>query len=186
MSREGKAKVLKPGEFKHVVAVANTKPHAERNNALLYMSFGLGLRVKELASLKIKDIIGPDGDLLEEINLTKDMTKGGKQRHAYLTNKKVRDALTHYLNKRMDDTLFNPEAVLFRSQKGKFSPNSLQKLFHRIYKQAGLYGCSSHSGRRTFATRLIENGCDIKAVSRLMGHASVAMTARYVEDNPER
>ncbi|NOQ67629.1 MAG: tyrosine-type recombinase/integrase, partial [Desulfobacterales bacterium] len=56
----------------------------------------------------------------------------------------------------------------------------------RLYGQAKLTGCSSHSGRRTYATRLIEDGYDIKAVSRLMGHSSVAMTARYVEDNPER
>jgi integrase/recombinase XerD len=40
--------------------------------------------------------------------------------------------------------------------------------------------------RRTFATRLIERGVDIKAVSRLMGHANISMTAQYVEDNPVR
>lgn len=59
-------------------------------------------------------------------------------------------------------------------------------MFKRLYLAAGIEGASSHSGRRTFATRLIEKGVDIKAVSVLMGHSSVAMTARYVEDNPER
>jgi integrase/recombinase XerD len=49
-----------------------------------------------------------------------------------------------------------------------------------------LQGASSDSGRRTFATTLIEKGVDVKAVSTLMGHASIAMTARYVEDNPVR
>lgn len=48
------------------------------------------------------------------------------------------------------------------------------------------YYASSHSGRRTFATSLIERGVDIKAVSTLMGHSTVAMTARYVDDNPIR
>ena len=186
MSREGKAKVLNPNQFKHVVAVANTRPHTKRNIALLYMSFGLGLRAKEMASLRVNDVLGSDGQLLDEINLKRKMTKGDKQRHVYLTNKKVRNALTEYLNKRKKDTGFNPEGILFQSQKGQFSPNSLQQLFHRMFKQAGLQGCSSHSGRRTFATRLIEDGKDIKAVSMLMGHASIAMTARYVEDNPER
>lgn len=180
------AKVLNPNQFKHVVAVASTKQHAKRNLALLYISFGLGLRAKEMASLRIKDVVGQDGQLLDEIILKRNMTKGERQRHVYLTNKKVRYALTEYLNERMEDAGFNPEGILFQSQKGQFSPNSLQQLFHRIFKQAGLQGCSSHSGRRTFATRLIENGSDIKAVSRLMGHASVAMTARYVEDNPIR
>ncbi|MBK7616330.1 MAG: tyrosine-type recombinase/integrase [Burkholderiales bacterium] len=45
---------------------------------------------------------------------------------------------------------------------------------------------SSHSGRRTFATSLIEGGVDIKAVSTLIGHSTVSMTARYVDDNPIR
>ena len=69
MSRQGKAKVLKPSEFKHVLDVAENKPHAKRNIALLYASFGLGLRAKEMASLRIQDVVGPDGQLLEELNL---------------------------------------------------------------------------------------------------------------------
>jgi integrase/recombinase XerD len=55
-----------------------------------------------------------------------------------------------------------------------------------MYADAKLQGASSHSGRRTFATTLIEKGMDIKAVSTLMGHSSIAMTAKYVENNPAR
>jgi len=62
----------------------------------------------------------------------------------------------------------------------------MQMLFKRMYCWAGFDHASSHSGRRTFATSLIERGVDIKAVSSLMGHSSVAMTARYVDDNPIR
>ena len=62
----------------------------------------------------------------------------------------------------------------------------MQMLFKRMYRWAGLDEASSHSGRRTFATSLIEHGVDIKAVSTLMGHSSLAMTARYVDKNPMR
>lgn len=55
-----------------------------------------------------------------------------------------------------------------------------------MYAQARLQGASSHSGRRTFATTLIEKDVDIKAVSTLKGHVSIAVTAQYVEDNPVR
>jgi integrase/recombinase XerD len=55
-----------------------------------------------------------------------------------------------------------------------------------MYAMALAQGESSRSGRRTFATTLVEKGVDIKAVSTLMGHASLEMTARYVEDNPVR
>jgi integrase/recombinase XerD len=187
--REGQAKVLNERELQRVVNMARKKAHAKRNVALLYCSFGLGLRAKEMAALKVKHVLGVDGDLLEEINLTGAMTKGNKQRHVYLTNQKVVGAIRDFLDERrqLEGILFNHESALFKSQKGSsFSPNSLQQLFHRMFADARLHGASSHSGRRTFATTLIEKGVDIKAVSKLMGHSSIAMTAQYVEDNPVR
>lgn len=187
--REGQAKVLSESEFRRVVNAMKKGNHSKRNVALLYCSFGLGLRAKEMASLRVRHVLGSDGELLDEINLNGSMTKGNKQRHAYLTNPKVIDAIRDYLDeRRMDDgILFNYDAPLFRSQKGgQFTPNTLQQLFHYMYSKARMQGASSHSGRRTFATTLIEKGVDIKAVSTLMGHASIAMTARYVEDNPVR
>lgn len=181
--REGQAKVLSEREFSRVVNVVKKKAHAKRNAALLYCSFGLGLRAKEMAALKVKHVLGIDENLLEEINLTGAMTKGGKQRHVYVTNPRVAAAIRDFIADRQnrEGVLFNLEAPLFKSQKGSsFSPNSLQQLFHRMYRDAKLQGASSHSGRRTFATTLIEKGVDIKAVSTLMGHSSIAMTAKYV------
>lgn len=187
--KEGKSKVLSEREFQRVVNLAKKKAHAKRNVALLYTSFGLGLRAKEMASLKVKHVLGVDDQLLEEINLTGKMTKGNKQRHIYLTNPKVVSAIRDFIEdrKNCEGILWNIESPLFKSQKGNsFSPNSLQQLFHRMYADAKIQGASSHSGRRTFATTLIEKGVDIKAVSTLMGHSSIAMTAQYVEDNPVR
>lgn len=187
--REGKAKVLNESEIHRVERTLLKKPHAMRNTALLWCSFGLGLRAKELASLKVHHVLGADGELLEEVNLSAAMTKGAKQRTVYLTNPKLVEKIQGYITERQtqEDILFNHEAPLFKSQKGgAFTPNTLQQLFHRLYAAARIYGASSHSGRRTFATTLIEKGADIKAVSRLMGHASISMTAQYVEDNPLR
>jgi len=187
--KEGKAKVLSESELKRVINFTKKNAHAKRNVALLYCSFGLGLRAKEMAALKIRHVLDADGNMLDEINLDASMTKGRKQRHAFLTNTKVVDTFREYLNNRREHEgmLFNFDAPLFRSQKGgHFSPNTMQQLFHRLYDQARQQGASSHSGRRTFATTLIEKGVDIKAVSTLMGHASIAMTAKYVEDNPVR
>lgn len=184
MPNEGKAKVLTESEFKRVIAVQKASKLAKRNIALLYCSFGLGLRAKELSLLKISDIVDAEGKIKEVVNLTSAHTKGSKQRHVYLTNSVVISAIQAYLAER---NLNRYDIPLFRSQKGgKFSPNSLQMLFRKIYEAAGIDGASSHSGRRTFATRLIEKGADIKAVSKLMGHSSISMTAQYVEDNPER
>ena len=111
-------------------------------------------------------------------------SKGQKQRQIYLSNKKVRTALSTYLNSLNKPRLASP---LFQTQrKSRFTPNVLQKWFGAMYEKAGIVGASSHSGRRTFITRLIEQGIDIKAVSRLSGHSNISTTAIYVDDNPER
>lgn len=134
--REGKAKVLNDRELSRAANAAKKKAHAKRNVALLYVSFGLGLRAKEMAALKLKHVLDTDHMLLDEINLTGAMTKGRKQRHVYVTNAKVAGALKDYIDERLeeDGSLFNLEAPLFRSQKGSsFTPNTMQQLFHRMY-----------------------------------------------------
>lgn len=184
MAKEGKAKVLNESEFKRLLIVARSGQFALRNVALLYCSFGLGLRAKEIASLKISDVTTANYKLLDEICLQRAMTKGEKQRYAYLTHKKVCDALEEHIASIKHQERHKP---LFQTQrKTRFTPNAMQKWFKSLYDKAGIVGASSHSGRRTFITRLIEQGADIKAVSRLAGHASIVTTAIYVEDNPDR
>lgn len=116
-------------------------------------------------------------------------TKGGKQCPVYLANKQARKALSDYLHARAGAERVKPlpNAPLFRSGKaGAFTPNTMQMLFKRLFVAASLPDASSHSGRRTFATSLIERGIDIKAVSKLKGHGSISMSAKYAEDNPVR
>ncbi len=184
MTKEGQAKVLNDAEFKRVLLVARSGRFARRNVALIYCSFGLGLRVKEIASLNVFDVATPDFTLLDEINLKRAMTKGEKQRSVFLAHKKVIDALNEHIQAIQP---IDGRRPLFHNQRHtRFTPNGLQKWFKALFDQAGIVGASSHSGRRTFITRLIEQGADIKAVSRLAGHASIQTTAIYVADNPDR
>jgi len=184
MAREGKAKVLTPDEFKRLLIVASNSSFEVRNIAIIYCSFGLGLRAKEIAALTIGDVSDNDYKLLDEICLKRSMTKGEKQRHVFLSNKKVRAALQVHLNKLNGSPLIKP--LFITQRKSKFTPNVLQKWFRQMYDKAGIVAARSHSGRRTFITRLIEQGVDIKAVSKLAGHANIGTTAIYVDDNPER
>lgn len=189
MSQERKAPVLTQAQFRQALATTRVAGQAARNIALLYFSVALGLRAKEMSQLLVRDVVTSDGRLKDEVLLTRATTKGGKQRLIYLTHKEVRKALTAYLDARRANSRDQllPTSPLFLSRKGGgFSPNTMQMLFKRIYRAAGLEHASSHSGRRTFATSLIERGIDIKAVSSLMGHSTVAMTAQYVDDNPVR
>lgn len=186
----GKARVPTENELKRLFQISKASGrHARRNAAMLAVSYRLGFRAKEIAALRVLDVLDDTGRLREECGLTSDMTKGGKPRVAYLTNPVVKQALRDYLEERRqrEDILFNVESPLFKSQKGgRFSPNTMQQLLGRLHDQAGIIGGRSHSGRRWFATELISKGVDLKSVSVLMGHSSIAMTARYAEDNPQR
>lgn len=189
MAQIGKARVPTDQELKRLSALSKSGPHGKRNFALLQFSYRLGLRAKEMAGLCIQDVLDSHGRLRDDVAMSAAITKGSKPRTLFLTNPVVRNALKEYLDDRREreGILFNLQAPLFKSQKAsRFSPNTMQQLFHRLHHAAGLDGGRSHSGRRWFATELISKGCDLKSVSVLMGHSSVAMTARYAEDNPQR
>jgi integrase/recombinase XerD len=183
MPKKGRAKILSEAEFKGLLTTAQVGQFYARNVALLYCSFGLGLRVKEIASLTIADVADEQYRLRDEICLMRLTHKSKKQHYAYLTNKKIHGALTEHLKNIEGVGLKKP---LFQTQqKREFTPNALQKWFKSMYDKAGIVGASSHSGRRTFITRLINHGIGIKTVSNLAGHSSITTTSIYVEDNSD-
>lgn len=189
MAQRGKARVPTEAELKRLLTVTKVGCNARRNIAILAASYRLGLRAKEMAALTVGDVLDDDDAIREECSLSAVQTKGGKPRVVYLTHPAVRSALKDYLTEReqAQGLAFMRGSPLFRSTKGGgFSPNTMQQLLHKLHEQAGIIGGRSHSGRRWFATELIGKGVDLKAVSVLMGHASIGVTARYAEDNPQR
>lgn len=186
---KGKANVLSKDEFKRLLKIVPTRFHGKRDTLIVLFSYGLGLRSIELAHLKIKDILDDNLNIHEVVELQR--TKGDKPRAMYLTDEKIRTAIKDYIDWRIDRAIkkreiFSREQPFFISQKGcGFSNISMTTLIINIYKESGIKA-SSHSGRRTFATRLIENGIDIKSLQLLMGHANIQQTAEYVEGNPDR
>jgi integrase/recombinase XerD len=183
------AKILTDREYRKVLVYIANHRHASRNKAMLYMSHLAGLRVGEISHLTIEDVLADDGSIKDEIYLTADKTKGDRGR-TVLVPKKLQDELHHYLSIRfkLKDlkavTLTDTSKKLFYSQRHPsdgFSPNTLAQHFHYLYKHAGLTGCSSHSGRRFFATKIAEAGTNPKVLQNLLGHRHIGTTMRYVE-----
>lgn len=183
----GKARVLTKAQIQVIISEAkrpeNGGRHCHRNSTILAVSYYLGLRAKELSGLNMRDVLGSNNLVLDSINLT--VTKSNKPRTIYIP--KILQRILHDFITTHNRISCTDASPLFKSQKGsRFTPNTMQCLMKRIYLKCGYIGCSSHTGRRSFATNLIESGADIKAVSTLMGHSSISMTAQYVEDNPIR
>lgn len=179
--KRGKAAYIPPEVLEAVLA--EQQGHlALRNRAILLTSHLAGLRSKELASLKVGDIIDPrTGEVREVTTLTR--TKGDKPREIQLVNADLRSALIDYARARPR----RPSAPFFLSQKGgAFTADTMRKLLKNIYAAAGLNRASSHSGRRSFATRLNQQGADIFSIMVLMGHSSITTTQEYIATDPLR
>ena len=186
------ARVLTEKEIRKVLNFCNSQPHSARNKAMLLCTHMAGMRVGEVAALRICDVLALDGTVKEEIALSASQTKGDKAR-TVLVPKKLRDELTSYLQQRFG--LANLQAVtqtdtqraLFPTQKNPkrgFSANTLCQLFHKLYKDSQMYGATSHSGRRTFITKLADKGVGVRVLMALAGHKSIATTQRYIELSP--
>ena len=176
------AKTLNQQELRKVLDYISTRKHAARNRAMLMTTFLSGMRVGEVSSLRIKDVIDAEGNVRNEIRLTPEMTKGDSARIVFV-NERLRKELDQYL--RIHKSI-NPDSKLFYSQKktsNGFNANTLTQHFHFLYKRAGLDGASSHSGRRTFITNLASKGVGVRVLMNLAGHKSIATTQDYIDIN---
>ena len=176
------AKTLNQQELRKVLDYISTRKHAARNRAMLMTTFLSGMRVGEVSSLRMKDVIDAEGNVRNEIRLTPEMTKGDSARIVFV-NERLRKELEQYLRIHKSNS---PDSKLFYSQKktsNGFNSNTLTQHFHFLYKRAGLDGASSHSGRRTFITNLASKGVGVRVLMNLAGHKSIATTQAYIDIN---
>jgi integrase/recombinase XerD len=154
------------------------------------MSIYLGMRVGEIAQLKMGDVVNEDLSIKEQVVLRKEYTKTNQTRVVYLVHKEVRKSLTDYINyrKECDGNVKSNKALFVSQKKSGFSPRTLQRLYKNMYRSViGDEMVSSHSGRRTFISNLITQGIDMKTVSTLAGHSSIQTTVdTYAVANPNK
>lgn len=177
------AKTMTESEIKIVLAVIDKGRHSKRNRLMVLLSHWAGMRVGEIASLRIGDVINDKGTVNDEIRLTPEQTKGKKARTVML-GERLRKEISLYLatlNK------LDPTRPLIASQKSRngFSANSLSQEFKKLYERSGVTGASSHSGRRTFITNLANKGIGVRVLQSLAGHSSIATTQMYIDVNDE-
>ena len=176
------ASVLTDTEIRRVFRIIETTRHAERNRLAFTLSIYAGLRVGEIAALAVSDVATPDGNVRREVKLGAHQTKGSKGRTVVLGNR-VRKEIEAYLKTRLN---WRNDSPLIASQRNgrAFSTVSLSMLFREIYELAGIR-TSSHSGRRTFATRLNAKGVGMRTIQKLMGHQNIGTTALYCDVSEE-
>ncbi len=152
---------------------------SRRDRAILELFYSVGLRLSELAGLKLADL-----DLAEGV--VRVWGKGSKERLAFL-GKPARVALESYLPER-EQFLHKKaltEKALFLSNRGtRLSSRQIARVVARWSRIAGLSAdLTPHGLRHSFATHLLEGQADLRAVQELLGHASISSTQRYLHIN---
>jgi integrase/recombinase XerC len=145
---------------------------AARDTALLTLLYGAGLRISEALSLKQAD--APFGEWLTILG------KRSKERVVPVLPV-VRDAVAEYA--RQIPFAGPGDAPLFLSRRGKpMGARESQALMQRLRSALGLSDrATPHALRHSFATHLLGNGGDLRAVQELLGHASLSTTQGYTE-----
>jgi len=157
-------------------AIDLSKPEGERNRAIIETLYGCGLRVTELVDLKISDLYF-DEDFIKVTG------KGNKQRFVPISdiNKKYisiykKEIRTHLdIKKGFEDTLF------LNRRGRKLTRAMIFTIVKQLAEKIGLHkNISPHTFRHSFATHLLENGADLRAIQQMLGHESITTTEIYM------
>ena len=150
------AKVLSEQEFKRALAVVAKRRHHARDRLALLLTHWAGMRVCEVAALTIDKVIGPAGEVLDEFRLDTEQTKGTRGR-VVLVNQRLRREIAAYL--KTNPPLLGTDPLLLSQKANRrargFSANTLCQLINVIYREAGIQGATSHSGRLNLCPMII-------------------------------
>lgn len=161
-------KILSEDELARLFNALNNLKH----KAMLFTAYSAGLRVSEIAALKIKHI---DSDRMQ---IFVENAKGKKDRYVNLS-----PVLLDILRSYIKNYTHQPKEYLFESeQTGTLYPTrTIQKIFQTAKDKAGIKKeVGVHSLRHSFATHLLEKGTDIRYIKDLLGHFNIKTTERYL------
>ena len=168
--------VLDVHEIEAVLKVIDmSTPEGIRNNAIIEVLYGCGLRVSELVDLKLSNLF-----LNEEY--IKVVGKGNKERLVPIGShalKSIEQYFMHVRNK-MKIKKGNEDMIFLNRRGSKLTRVMIFTILKNLVKVAGISKTvSPHTLRHSFATHLIEGGADLRVVQDLLGHESIITTEIY-------
>ena len=159
-----------------VLSIDLTNPLGERNRAIIETLYSCGLRVSELTDLKISDLFFKEGFI-------KVTGKGNKQRFVPigLNTQKFIKLYIHHTRSLLNIASEHMD-TLFLNQRGKkLSRAMIFTIVKKLAQKVGIKkSISPHTFRHTFATHLLENGADLRAIQMMLGHESITTTEIYM------
>jgi integrase len=177
------AKVLSPSDVNDLLVFASCTRNPLRNCVIVLLSAKAGLRAAEIANLTWDMVMDASGQISGIIELRDKAAKKGSGRVIPM-HPDLRIALIEWRRASLQS-----EYVAASERGGPMTPSTIVVWFNRAFKNIGLKGCSSHSGRRTFVTRaarLVHKARgSLRDVQLLAGHRSIHTTQRYIDGDSD-
>lgn len=157
-----------------ISAIDLSKPEGHRNKAMIEVLYGSGVRVSELIYLKISTLNPDEGYMQVE-------GKGNKQRLVPLSETSVQQMKLWLIDRQNLEIKKGNEDFLFLNRRGvALSRAMIFTIVKDLAEKAGIDKLvSPHTFRHTFATHLLENGANLRAIQLLLGHESITTTELY-------
>jgi integrase/recombinase XerD len=157
-----------------VQAIDLSKPLGQRNKAIIETLYGSGLRVSELIGLQLSRVYIDEGYMLVE-------GKGSKQRLVPLSPTSITQIKNWLIDRNLMPVKKGNEDFLFLNQRGaKLTRAMIFEIVKNLTELAGIRKkVSPHTFRHSFATHLLENGANLRAIQQLLGHESITTTELY-------
>ncbi|KON87161.1 recombinase XerD [Sporosarcina globispora] len=169
-------KVLNMQEVETLLDFPEIKDHfGLRDKAMLELLYATGIRVSELIGLNI-------GDVHLTMGFVRCIGKGNKERIVPI-GRTASEALERYLNegrRKFVSKKYKDEALFLNHHGKRLSRQGFWKILKRLAQEAGIEKeLTPHTLRHSFATHLLENGADLRAVQEMLGHADISTTQIY-------
>lgn len=167
--------VLSIEEIDNIIhAIDLSKPEGQRNKAIIEVLYGSGLRVSELINLHLSNVYLEDGYMMVE-------GKGSKQRLVPLSVEAIQQIKYWKIDRNALDIKKGNEDFLFLNRRGaKLTRAMIFTIVKDLAEKAGIQkNISPHTFRHSFATHLLENGANLRAIQQLLGHESITTTELY-------
>ena len=177
--KRGLPKVLSTTDIERMLASPDlSKPEGVRDAAILELFYSCGLRISELAKLPLRDASLEEGTVRVR-------GKGSKVRLVPLGVRAI-ERLRNWLRVRSEGKAIDD--TVFVSTRGKrMSRNSVWLAVKRYARAANVaQNVTPHMLRHSFATHLLDNGADLRAVQEMLGHSDIATTQIYTHVSVER
>ncbi len=205
-----KAPVLTPKQLKRLLYVAGDTRNPERNQLIVWLLFGAAFRITEVAAIEIKDVLWKSGKLKNNVIIPAKYCKNNKAGHVFFYHNKLLAALERYIKLRVSSRLMMGDTGDFRGLKNDskvilsenkrpyslkqkkrvdkdgneriyFACDTLQTMVTKWGREAGIEKFTTHSGRRTLATRVARSGGNDDLLCMLLRHESDDMPYEYID-----